>query len=473
MPELVGVHTDTAEIRHYPLGILAAHVVGYVGAPEKKDVRENPVYAKADFRVGKFGLEQSLEDKLQGTGGIKRIEVNAHGRSVRELSLDESVPGQDITLAIDSRLQEFAANRIKNEGGVKDSGASVVMMDIHTGDVRVMASTPAYDPNELVRGVSYDEWRMLTSHPDSPLINKAITTQYPPGSTFKPIVALAALKHGDANASTSVFCPGYLEFGGRRFHCWNEDGHGHVNMRDALAKSCNVYFYKVGHSVGVDNIAEMANRFGLGHTLGIELHGEKPGIIPSKEWKQKTYGRGWHPGETLNTAIGQGYVLSTPLQLATFAARLASGKKMVTPRLLPATPEEMAAFDDLGVPESHLRIVREGMNRVVNSSYGTARGSRILDKRYYFAGKTGTAQVRALQKDDPKPKERRFRNHALFIGFAPVQNPRYAMSVVVEHGIGGSRTAAPIAKDIFFEAQRLDDEDAKLREKENATHKDG
>lgn len=489
MPDLPGVLVDTSQIRSYPLGNFGSHLLGYIAAPSKKEAEKNPILLQGDFKVGKSGIEYQLENELRGKIGVKRVEVDVHGVNVRELSLEKSLPGDDMRLTVDARLQRYAAERIASEGGVKESGGSVVVMDIRNGDVLTLVSSPGYDPNVFARGVTGDEWRELVNHPDKPLSNKVISMHYPPGSTFKVVTALAGLKEGvDPNAT--AFCPGYYEFGGRRFRCWNEDGHGTVNMQEALAKSCNVFFYKLSQRIGVEAISAMAHKLGLGQKTDIELFGEKPGVIPDRQWKMKTYNKPWNPGETLNTGIGQGYVLVTPIQLAVLGARVASGKN-ISPRLVrdwskissqsvapkPQTEggedhdvKSVASTDhalkhagikveddiaSLGIPEKHLEIVRGGMDMVTNKPIGTAFISRIIYPQYAMAGKTGTAQVRSGWIDRGQVLERRFRNHALFVGFAPVSNPRYAISVVIEHGESGSRAAAPVARDILTEAQRL------------------
>jgi penicillin-binding protein 2 len=476
MPELPGVTVEPAQIRHYPLGKYGSHVLGYVGSPSKKDVEKNPILARADFTTGKNGSELLLEKKLHGKIGVKRIEVDVHGIAVRELSIEESSPGEDVRLTLDSRLQEFAAKRIEAEGGVKEAGASVVVMDIYKGDILAMASSPGFDPNVFSRGIQPQEWAYLTHHPDVPLINKCISSQYPPGSTFKIMVALAGLKEGVVTPETRTFCTGYLEFGGRRFHCWNEDGHGTLDMRGAIAQSCNVYFFKVAQRLGVDKFAEMAREFGLGHVHDIGLPSQRPGIIPDRAWKKKVYDKPWTPGETLNAGIGQGYVLSTPLQLCVMASRIANGGLKVVPRLvLPggndvqvmgpmpkgAKPtiggglHDVPAWEKIKIPKSYMDVVHEGMDMVVNSPRGTAHALGIPEKEWAIAGKSGTSQVRAKQRDPDAPVEKKYRNHALFVAYAPSQKPRYAAAVIVEHGESGSRVAGPIARDVLVEAQKL------------------
>lgn len=455
-PDLSGVEVESADIRSYPLGPMASHLIGYTGIPSKKDVERNPLFTQAEFKVGKSGMERELEDTLRGKIGIKRMEVNAHGQSVRQLSIEESTPGKNVHLTIDARLQQFTAERISKEGGVLESGGAVVVMDIRNGDILTFASTPGYQPNEFSKGISSAQWQALMNHPDKPLINKAIGTQYPPGSTFKIITALAGLESGTITPATSFYCPGYYQLGNRKFHCWNEDGHGTVQLRTAIAQSCNVFFFNVARAMGVDKIAEMADRFGLGKLVNIGLPEEKPGLIPSTAWKRKTYGKDWMTGESLNTGIGQGYTLVTPLQLATMIARYASGGKKVMPRLV--RPEDETAppqFETIeGVTQEHLQSILEAMNVGINEPFGTAFAGRILDPQFAMAGKTGTAQVRSVRGMDDKV-ERKYRNHALFVAFAPVHAPRYAISVLIEHGYSGGRTAVPVARDVLMEAQRL------------------
>ena len=465
-PELPGVSIDTIKLRHYPFAAATAHLIGYIGPLSKKDQTKNLMLSHPDFREGKNGIELTEDERLRGKGGAKRMEVNAYGLGVRELSIEKAVGGDDLHLTLDVALQDFLAKRLAGIGGVAKEGNSVVVLDIVTGDVLAMVSSPGYDPNQFLLGISRDQWKMLSTDPDIPLMNKSISNQYPAGSTFKPVTALAGLKAGVINEHTSIYCPGYMQFGSKTFHCWKEGGHGAMDVRSAMMQSCNVFFYTIAQRIGIQNIADMARLLGLGNKHGIELPHEKAGLIPDPAWKRKVLGQEWYAGETINTSIGQGYVLVTPMQLALLSARVASGREVV-PHMLKRVNEPdpvhmkvetpvSSPFADLGINPYYLDLVREGMKNVVNGDRGTARRSIITEVGWEMAGKTGTAQVRGHKEEDKsQPVERRFRTHALFTGFAPVGNPRFAVGVVVEHGGKGSEAAAPLAHDALHEVQRL------------------
>ncbi|MAL78156.1 MAG: penicillin-binding protein 2 [Sneathiella sp.] len=471
-PSLPGIQMDVGSTRDYPYGNLFAHIVGYVGAVSERDLQNqeyDPLLELPEFRIGKSGIEKYYDRTLRGKAGLSRVEVNAYGRVIRELTRQEGIPGNDTVLTIDRQLQDFAVRRMGKES------AAAVVMDIHTGDILTMVSVPSFDPNTFARGISSTEWKTLIEDPKRPLGNKAIGGQYPPGSTFKMIVALAALEAGVISEEHRVFCGGHTELGSHRFHCWKRGGHGWMDMEEAIAQSCDIYFYEIARKVGVDKIAEMAHRFGLGETLEIDILGERKGLIPTRAWKEAVQGVSWQLGETYNTGIGQGYVLTTPLQLAVMTARLANGGKKVVPRLvrsvtgaaqegavLPRENPGGEAFD-LGISRKSLQLVLSGMNKVMNGARGTARAARIEVEGWEMAGKTGTAQVRRIsrkerlegvRKTDEKPWEER--DHALFVGYAPYTDPRYAVSVIVEHGGSGSSVAAPIARDLLQETLRLD-----------------
>jgi penicillin-binding protein 2 len=378
------------------------------------------------------------------------------------LNRKEGEPGTDITLTIDMDLQRLATQRLEGESG------SAVVLDVRTGDVLALVSTPGFDPNAFNRGLSNEEWHALISNPKAPLANKAIAGQYAPGSTFKVAVALAGLEKGAINPNTTVKCWGRTRLGNAYFHCWKRGGHGPVQLHDALTQSCDVYFYEVAKRVGVDRISAMARRLGLGQTLGLDLPGERPGLLPTRDWKLATIGVPWQMGETLISGIGQGYVLATPLQLAVMTARVANGGRAVTPRIARRAPPPEGAEpeqppDDLGLVPGHLQLVREGMVDVVNGRRGTARGAAIKEPGMEMAGKSGTSQVRRISKaereagvfkNEDLPWKRR--DHALFVAYAPIDAPRYAVAVVIEHGGGGSAAAAPVARDILVMAQKLD-----------------
>lgn len=455
-PDIPGITVEVGQTRYYPFANTVSHITGYIGALSEKELEENPLLSHPDFKIGKNNIERACDETLRGQAGVKHVEVNAHGRAVRELSREESIPGNNVTLTLDIRLQEFALSKLDPRG------ASAVVIDVTNGDILAMASTPGFDPNEFTQGLSSRYWNELTSSPYFPLINRSIAREYPPGSTFKIMVALAALKAG-ITPSTVVNCPGYVLLGNRKFHCWKEGGHGSLNMTQAIMHSCNSYFYTIARRIGVENFATMAQLFGLGAKSTIELPGEKAGVIPTIRWKKARYDKEWQAGDTLNSGIGQGFVLSTPLQLAVMAARIASGKA-VKPHLVVDgikdndTKGASLLFEDLGIPPEHMAVIHAGMNAVVNVQGGTAYGSRILDSRYLMAGKTGTSQVISKKyagQDNSKNGRWEDKNHGLFIGFAPVQNPRYACSVIVEHGGSGSGAAAPIARDLLLKAQQL------------------
>lgn len=459
-PDLPGVLIDVGQSRHYPHGVDAAPVLGYVAAVSPNEVSGDPLLELPGFRVGKAGVEKIHDHQLRGIGGSSQVEVNAFGRVIRELSRQEGQPGADITLTVDLELQRMVSRRLAQES------AAAVVIDIANGDVLAMASTPSFDPNAFNKGLSADEWRALSGDPKAPLINKAIGGNFPPGSTFKPMVLLAALERGAIAPETRVFCKGELEFGDAVFHCWKKGGHGWVDAHRALTESCDTYFYETARRAGIDRIAAMANRFGFGHTLGLDLPGERPGLVPTRKWKRKVMDAPWHPGETLVIGIGQGYLLATPLQLAVMMARLVNGGFAVTPRLTrpkPAAgePPHAPEFDSLELPPAHLDLITDALVAAVNDRHGTAYRARIKRKGFEMGGKTGTVQVRRISKAEResgvrKNKQLRWeeRDHALFVGFAPTVAPRYAVAVVVEHGGGGASVAAPIARDILLDAQR-------------------
>ncbi|WP_020594328.1 penicillin-binding protein 2 [Kiloniella laminariae] len=463
--DLPGASIEVGETRFYPFGADMSHILGYVAAVSEAELTGDPLLELPDFRIGKNGVEKFYDQEMRGQAGTSEFEVNAYGRVIRELSRKEGASGREMILTIDAGLQTFVQQRLMSE-----LSAASVVIDIENGDILAMGSVPAYDPSAFNLGLSSAQWNSLINDPLSPLTNKSISGGYAPGSTFKMAVALAALKEGIGAHTHTAFCPGFMKLGNSKFHCWKKGGHGRVNMIEALQYSCDVYFYDVARRIGVDNIAAMANRLGLGEKVGIDLPGEKPGVIPTKAWKEANIGESWQGGETLVTSIGQGFVLTTPLQLAVMTARLASGQKKVVPRLARGYREGGQAygfarseFEDLGIPEEHIRIIHQGMDAVSNHPRGTAYRYRIKEEGWELAGKTGTAQVRRITlaerqagvfKNEDLPWRRR--DHALFTAFAPVDKPRYACSVVVQHGGGGSTIAGPIARDILRETQRRD-----------------
>ncbi|WP_303813136.1 penicillin-binding protein 2 [Sandarakinorhabdus limnophila] len=453
---LPGVTPVQSFSRFYPEADYFAHLVGYVGAPTPEQYREqkNPLLIYPGFRIGKDGIERFADKQLRGTAGSSRVEMTARGELVRELGTNADTPGDTLRLTIDRDLQDYAARRLG------DNSASVIVMDCITGDVLCMVSMPAYDPNIFSRRVPARLWNALQKDDHTPLLNKSAMGLYPPGSTFKMVTTLAALEAG-VDPGDTVGCSGAYRLGNNTWHCHARRGHGGVNMHRALPLSCDTYFYVMGRKVGIDAIATMARRLGLGQEYPLPLPGQTKGIVPDKAWKQRRYGKDWREGETLNGAIGQGYIVTNPLQLAVMTARLASGRE-VMPRLIADGPAPQ--FPSLGIPDAHLALVRQGMVDVVNAGYGTARAARSPIGDVLFAGKTGTAQVRRISAAERKRGVIRNealpwkqRDHALFVAFAPADAPRYACSVIIEHGIAGGRYAAPIARDVLsflFEPQR-------------------
>jgi penicillin-binding protein 2 len=464
VPELPGVSIELGLTRHYPLRETAANVVGYVAAVSEQELTGDPLLELPDFRIGKSGIEKSQDLALRGTAGTRQVEVNAFGRVVRELARIEGKPGQDVVIGLDATMQDFASRRCSGEQSV-----ACVLLDAVAGEVLALVSIPSFDPLAFANGLSPAVWRQLSSDPRHPLTDKAIAGVYPPGSTFKPVVAMGALAAQVLTPETSITCPGYLQLGNAVFHCWRHGGHGTLRLRDAIKESCDVFFYETAHRLGIDRLAVMARRFGYGAPLGLDIPGERPGLIPTREWKLATTGSSWQQGETLIAGIGQGSVLATPLQVATMVARLVTGRAVV-PRLVrdagemtPAGTPSAPNFPSLGVDQSALALVVEGMNAVVNEQGGTAYSERITEPGLAMGGKSGTSQVRritqyerdhGLRKIDEIPWKER--DHALFVGFAPVGAPRYVCAVVVEHGGGGSAVAGPICRDVLREVQQRD-----------------
>jgi len=467
IPELAGVAIEQGMIRDYPYGAAVAHVLGYVAAVSEKELTGDPLLELPDFRIGKSGIEKARDLRLRGIAGTSQIEVNAYGRVVREIDNRPGQPGQDAVLGLDMAMQDFVMRRCASEPSI-----SCVLLDAVTGDVLALVSSPSFDPTLFSTGLTPALWQELSTDPRNPLTDKAIGGVYPPGSTFKPVVALAALEAGTITPDNAVTCPGYLELGDATFHCWQKAGHGTLHLRDAIKKSCDVFFYETARRTGIDRIAAMARRFGFGAALGLDIPGERGGLIPTRDWKLATTGTAWQPGETVITGIGQGSVLATPLQLATMAARLVTGRAIV-PRLLrdermPAGGDQRPpGFATLGIAPRHLALVLDGMGAVVNEQGGTAYAARITDPALAMGGKSGTSQVRRISQSERDHGVRKSteipwkeRDHALFTAFAPVGAPRYVCAVVIEHGGetggGGSAAAAPICRDVLIEAQRRD-----------------
>jgi penicillin-binding protein 2 len=467
--ELPGVSIEQGLIRHYPFGDPASHALGYVAPVSEKELTgDDPLLELPDFRIGKSGIEKAYDLDLRGSAGTSQVEVNAFGRIVRELTREEGIAGQEMVLSIDMALQDFAARRCAAE-----KSAACVLMDAWTGEVLAMVSSPGYDPSAFAAGLTMAQWIDLRDDPRNPLSNKAVSGAYAPGSTFKPMVALAALEASAIAPDTTVVCPGYFDLGNTKFHCWKKGGHGSMDLHNGIKHSCDVYFFELAKRLGIDRIAAMAKRFGLGATLGIDIPGEKAGLIPTSDWKFGAYGVKWQQGETISAGIGQSYVTATPLQLATMAARLVTGRAVV-PRLLREagmmttdSRGKPGDFPALKVSPRDLRLVLDGMNAVVNEQGGTAYAARITDAGMQMGGKSGTSQVRHISQAERDHGLRKIkdvpwkeRDHALFISFAPVSAPRYVCAVIIEHGGetggGGSLVAAPICRDVLLETQKRD-----------------
>jgi penicillin-binding protein 2 len=459
-PDLPGISVDLGTTRIYPESEHLAHVVGYVAPPAEADIGEDPLLELPGIRVGRAGIERAHDRVLRGRAGSVQFEVNAVGRVIRELDRREGIPGQDVQISVDADLQRAIRGRI-------EEGTSVVLLDARNGEVLAMASQPSFDPSVFNTGVSGAQWRQWTASRSTPLINKATNGLYAPGSTFKMVVALAALEARLATPGERVGCPGHMDLGTSRFHCHNRNGHGGVDMRQALKYSCDVYFYEMAKRLGIDRISAMARRFGLGVDLEIEIPGVRRGMAPTRAWRE-SQGRPWALGDTVVHGIGQGFFQFTPLSLATMVARIASGRavqphltRLIGGRLPRGTRAE--DWPSLGIPDRDLRLVRDAMWAVVNEEGGTARIARLpAALGAQVAGKTGTTQVRRVTREqrergfrvETMPRE--WRPHALFVAYAPHDNPLFAVSVVVEHGTSGSAAAAPLARDVLAEAfQRL------------------
>jgi penicillin-binding protein 2 len=438
VPELPGVAPAQSFARYYPEGAAVGHLLGYVGAASAKDYEKakDPLLITPGFKVGKDGLEKTQEAHLRGEPGAKRTEVTARGKLVRDLATRPDVPGKTLQLTVDAGLQAYAARRLGRESG------SVVVIDLLTGGILTLASMPCYDPNSFSDGIGQSEWKMLRADDHVPLLNKALQGLYPPGSTVKPMAALALLHHG-VEPDETVGCGGGYQLGNRVFKCLGR--HGAMDMRSAIMKSCNTYFYAMGRRVGYDAIAPFARMTGLGEEYDLPVASQRYGTVPDSAWKRRKYNQDWSQSDTLNATIGQGYVLTSPLQLAVMAARIASGRNL-QPRLIMSghAPDPL-----LDVPAEHFAVVREGMDLVVNGA-GTAVRSRLPLDGITMGGKTGTAQVRRIAGGQRGQSGAwKYRDHGLFVCFAPVAAPRYAAAVVIEHGMGGARAAAPVAKDVL------------------------
>jgi penicillin-binding protein 2 len=456
-PNLPGILADAGDVRNYPYKDRLAHVIGYVAKATDRDVEDNddPLLQLPGFRIGKSGLEKSVDLDLRGSAGTSHVEVNAYGRVIKEVSRKEGNPGKNMVLTLDMGLQEFIYKRLEGKS------AAVVVMDVKNGDLLGFAATPAYDPNDFTRGLSQEKWDALRTNEMDPLVNKTIAGQFSPGSTFKIISALAGLESGVINPAETVYCGGKIRLGRREFHCWKRHGHGHMNLRNAIKNSCNVYFFEMAKRMGITDYSAMGKKFGIGELHDIGIPGTKAGLMPSDNWKRAFRDEPWVKGDTLNTAIGQGFLLVTPLHQAVMTARLASGGFAIKPRLIRSLGEletPLEAPESLGLQKRWVNLVREGMIAVVNEPGGTAFGKRLRGEGLSMAGKTGTVQIRRITKQERaagviknEDLPWRRRDHGWFVGFGPTVDPRYAVAVLVEHGGGGSSAAAPVGRDVMRE----------------------
>lgn len=456
-PDLPGIFIDEGLTRSYPFGESMTHILGYVSSVSDKDVKDDPLLEVPGFKIGKSGIEKRFEKELRGESGNLKLEVNAYGRIMKEIEKVDGIPGKNIELTIDARLQKKAFDLFGEESG------AAVLLDVHSGEILAFVSAPSFDPNAMTTGLNSEEWKALLNNERNPLSDKAISGQYSPGSTFKMIVALAALEAGVIKPETRSFCAGKMFLGNHAFHCWKKQGHGYINVVEALQHSCDIFFYETAQKLGIEKIAEMARRFGMGSKINIGLENEKAGLIPDKEWKLRRFGETWQQGESLISGIGQGYILTTPIQLVTMMARLVNGGYEVKPTFTKVSDKEKREIKKINVSQANLDILKEGMYAVVNKAGGTAYRSQFEYNGQRMGGKTGTTQVRRISmkerqsgilKDSDLPW--RLRNHALFVGYAPHDNPKYAVVVIVEHGGGGSSVAAPMAAKILKEAVMLD-----------------
>ncbi len=446
--ELEGVYIEMVLVRKY-ISISASHVVGYVGKPDKNT---NLKLAKVDdARIGKLAVEGAFDNSLQGKFGFKKEEVNAHGRVVKEISKVNGTPGSDISLSISKNLQDYSFNRLGENAG------SIVVLNINTGEILALVTKPSFDSNDFVGEMHSDKWKEIINNNLNPLFNRAIKGTYPPGSIFKLIVVLAAYTLKDFNPNKKYFCNGSYKFGDQIFHCWNDKGHGFVDCKEALAVSCDCYFYELSLKVGIDNIYDVARKFGLGNAYLEEIYSSSRGLIPSKVWKKQQYGRAWTKTDTIVTSIGQGYALASPLQLAVMISRIASGGKNIMPKIIKQNSKINENNDIENLNKEAISLIKKGMYDAVNSSIGTAYASRTYNSGNLMCGKTATSQVRRISmkereegiiKNEDLPRNQR--DHALFVGYYPHKKPKYGFCIVVEHGGSGSKSAAPIAKDLCY-----------------------
>ena len=453
--DLNGVKPVISISRNYPFGSNFTHVIGYVSQANEEDIEQNESI-KENFvpglKIGKIGLEKTFENQLIGSNDIERYEVNAYGRRISQLEFQKGEKGKSLRLTLDTEVQQLASELLKDQAG------SICVMDIFTGEIIAMHSSPSFDPNLFVFGISKDDWQLIRNNPMKPLVNKTLQGNYSPGSTIKPIVALSALEHGIINPNFTVKCTGKTEMYGQTYHCWKKKGHGFMNLRNAMKQSCDTYFYEIARKLGVDKLSITAKKFGLGEKVFGDIFDiEKKGLIPNTLWKKNALGTGWLLGETIITGIGQGYIQTTPIQLCLMTAQIANGGYKIYPKIL--VDDQNKDPDDKFTPlyenSKNIKIIQDAMFGSTNEVMGTSYRSRIDNIKYQFAGKTGTAQVKKITEKDRELDLKTFeipyeeRDHALYIAFGPYKNPRYALSVLVEHGGNGSTTAAPMAKKLF------------------------
>ena len=449
---LEGIFIAEDHLRIYPYKEVFSHLLGYISKPNQQELSLPFISKMPNLDIGKEGLEKSFNPLLVGKAGQREIEVNSTGRVIREISKVDSIQGKELHLSLDLRIQEYAVNLLQSY-----RAGSINVINIKNGEILCMASTPTYDPNKIIKKPNKEYWDSILSNSLSPLTNRSLQGLYSPGSTFKMIVAIAALKYGVISSKSTHSCSGKIEFGDRLYHCWKTNGHGKMNVTNAITQSCDVFFYEVSKKLGIDKIAKVAEDFGLGQIFDISMPNQKKGIIPSKKWKKTTLGESWYAGETLISGIGQGFVLTSPFQLAVMTSIIASDGKIVEPTILKS---KNINFKTNSKYSDEIKIIKKAMFNVVNVNKGTAFKSRLQDVK--FSGKTGTSQVRSIslserESDEFRKKKQEWKNrdHALFVGYIPYDDPQYAISVIIEHGGSGASTAAPIAKQVFNYIHKL------------------
>ena len=449
---LEGIFIAEDHLRIYPYKEVFSHLLGYISKPNQQELSLPFISKMPNLDIGKEGLEKSFNPLLVGKAGQREIEVNSTGRVIREISKVDSIQGKELHLSLDSRIQEYAVNLLQSY-----RAGSINVINIKNGEILCMASTPTYDPNKIIKKPNKEYWDSILSNSLSPLTNRSLQGLYSPGSTFKMIVAIAALKYGVISSKSTHSCSGKIEFGDRLYHCWKTNGHGKMDVTNAITQSCDVFFYEISKKLGIDKIAKVAEDFGLGQIFDISMPNQKKGIIPSKKWKKTTLGESWYAGETLISGIGQGFVLTSPFQLAVMTSIIASDGKIVEPTILKS---KNINFKTNSKYSDEIKIIKKAMFNVVNLNKGTAFKSRLQDVK--FSGKTGTSQVRSIslserESDEFRKKKQEWKNrdHALFVGYIPYDDPQYAISVIIEHGGSGASTAAPIANQVFNYIHKL------------------